>query len=504
MKTNLSKWVAITLVGLGATAACKKDKSSNDGLLLGLLALNQQGSAGLQVNSARSLVNESNDNYAQNNWGLIEHSTLQRWTSNWRTNKPSHIPEDGKLIVLQLNAASSNHGFVPHNASQNVFTYNLDRSFVFNQTRDSGLVSETVAVQADGAKADEFLKLYNINLSKDLVVFVNGDGGAGDVQTLTRGIYWLRYWGADIRHLALLNGNLTNGNRETNATAWGTFAPTASTPPNNGTFSVKQLRNDNTILTLGLEDILAIVDDNYQTSRVSGITNRQVIIDARPAAQFNQTAQGHNFASGNNDTTDTQGQYITTSWASAGAPGGNTAKTYVLFEGHIKGAKTFFWQDLFEGESAGAAGNGFRYKSKTALRQLFIDRLEYQEGQTIVSQCRTNYEVQVNGFAALNILGYPTVYYDGSLVEWTSLVSDHPDGGTSGDIINLQPTDPAYRFRTDTTERSNSPRKLINGTWRVAYNRAESNPVRVRQARINRNATTTKLFQAQDRAYKLQ
>jgi len=465
-------------------ASCSEKNSNNNELVLGLLLLNQ----GLSVAKATDLVNESEEDYAKNNWGLIEHSKLQSWISDWQANKPSHIPADGKLIVLQINAANSNFGFVPSNPAKGNFTFQLDRNFVFNQQRDNGLVSESVYYQADGKNVDQFLKLYGIHLKKDLVVFVSGDGNAGDVQTLARGIYWLRYWGADIRNLALLNGNLKDGNKEPGAVSWN-LSTNPSNPPNNGTFSVRQLRVDNSIITLPLEDVLTIVDDNLETKKVPGITGKQFIIDARPLPQYNRTANGHDFTT--NGTTNTNGLWITTSYASSGPPGGGIPKTYNLSEGYIKGAVNFFWQELFQGDSdAERASNGFRYKSKSDLQTIFQNK-GYTKKATVVSQCRTNFEVQVNGFAALNILGYPTVYYDGSLVEWTSLVSEYPEADGVA-IVNLEPGDPAYRFRTDSLSRRSG---------NFAYN-PNTGGNRVKQAKINRNATTTRKLHLEDRAYK--
>lgn len=475
---NKVVWIAFAIWGFISNCQPNKDNSNDANLVFALLSLQQ-----IPVSTARDLVNESHEDYALNEWGLIEHSTLKNWVDNWSVNKPKHIPKDGKLIILQINKANKGGGqdFIPSKPQDGVYTYLLDE-FRFNEKRDTGLVYDSVAYQASGEKADEWLRLYGINLQKDLVVFANGEGSAFSVQDLTRGIYWLRYWGASIKNLALLNGNI-NKNYSGNLVA--TSSPIGVV--DNGGFSVKRLRVDNTILTLALEDVLAIVDDNLQTKRVRGLEPKQFIIDARPTNQFTQNRFGDVNYSGND------GQYITTSVYSSGPPaeGSQPPKTYVLFEGHIKGAKSFPWITLLTD-----ATTGFRYKPKEELWNLVRTYLEdptitKESRINIVSQCRTNFEVQVNGFATLNILGLPTVYYDGSLVEWTSLVSDHPDSE-----FNLKPSDPAYRFRTDIETRSVS---LRNGP--IAYN-LDLGEGRVKQAKINRNATTTRKLQLEDKAYK--
>ncbi|WP_244245421.1 hypothetical protein [Leptospira kemamanensis] len=96
-----------------------------------------------------------------------------------------------------------------------------------------------------------------------------------------------------------------------------------------------------------------------------------------------------------------------------------------------------------------------------------------------------------NGFAALNILGYPSTYYDGSLVEWTSLIATHPDSS-----INQVPTD--FKWRTDLNAVSvfdYNPQLNNTGNVGAAFNR-------VKPAPINLQATTTKKFIQEDKAYK--
>lgn len=169
---------------------------------------------------------------------------------------------------------------------------------------------------------------------------------------------------------------------------------------------------------------------------------------------------------------------------------------------------SFPWANLL----ADAGSNNWKYKTKADLAAVFT-AAGYAPGdkatKVIVSQCRTNFEVQVNGFAALNILGYPTVHFDGSLVEYFSLVSGHPDAA-----LNLLPADPAYRFRTDTAARSQryapsadpqAPTTTPSDDGVTAYNVASGTGAadrKVAQATINRNATTTRKALDQDREYK--
>ncbi len=520
-------WISSLLIFASLFSSnCKKEAKDDNVLLAGLLLfLSNQ----IKVNSATDLVNESAENYNDNNWGLITGQTLNRFVSDWTANKPSHIT--GNLIILQTDAANRRtgdgwNGFVKSDPAKGVFVYALNDytpaglpsgGFRFNQTRDAGLFKNSVRYQANGEFVDDWLNTFAINPTRDLIVFAAGTGNgtipatavvasgaglAGAIQDITRGVYWLRYWGVDIKHLAILNGNL----RSNFAQIYTAQTSSSKSPlPARGNFSVKSIRVDNTILTSGLEDVYEIAKNNLE-AQIPGLTTKQFLIDARPSSQFGAGRNAGVVANGSATT------YITTGWDSSGAPiqwgnagdvniAGTAGKTFVPFEGNIKGAVTFPWLALFEGftdtgtvaddAAAEAAFNiGYRYKSKAALKTIFANR-GYTSGATVVSQCRTNFEAQVNGFAAVNILGYPTTYYDGSLVEWTSLVAGHPSSA-----LNRVPTD--FKWRTDLASVSvfdYNPQTTTAGATGGAI-------ARVKAAEVDPNATTTKLFIQQDKAYK--
>ncbi|MFN7700171.1 MAG: hypothetical protein ACK5U8_19905 [Deltaproteobacteria bacterium] len=174
------------------------------------------------------LTNASASDYAHNRSGLIEAATLATYATRWATadsaaataapnGRPSYLAADARLVVLQLNAANRAAGesFVPSAPSARVYTYLLDE-FRFNQTRDTGLIRESVRYQADGPTTDAWLSRYGIDLSRDFVVVASGDntGSNGSFfQELARAVYWLSYWGADLSHLAIVNGTLRRNYR---------------------------------------------------------------------------------------------------------------------------------------------------------------------------------------------------------------------------------------------------------------------------------------------------
>jgi thiosulfate/3-mercaptopyruvate sulfurtransferase len=461
------------------------------------------------------LTNRSADDYAHNRWGLIDATTLEAYAKNWRTGdtaaadaapngRPAHLGADARLVVLQLNAANRAPGenYVPSSTADKVHVYEID-AFRFNETRDTGLVSNSVRYQASGPTTDAWLARYGIDLRRDFVVFAAGANGATNgafFQELARAVYWLSYWGADLKNLAIVNGTLAK-----NYTGTLSGAKLAEGAVSNDGFTVKSLRRDHTALTLPLEDFLAVVDGGLQAKGVVTGFDRQFIIDARPSSQFNRTAANAAFVETH------PGQFITTGWNSTGAPSADDAgraKTYVPVEGHVKGARTFPWANLL----VDTGDNNWKYKSRTELEDTFTSAgyaPADKATKVVVSQCRTNFEVQVNGFASRVILGYPTVHFDGSLVEYTSLVSNHPTAE-----FNLRPEDPAYKFRTDVPARlshykaganAEAPTTDADDAGVPAYNVPTGTGAadrKVAQAVINRNATTTRKALDEDREFK--
>lgn len=468
------------------------------------------------VQGPAALTNTSADDYAHNRWGLIEAETLEAFVNNWAeadtadadavpNGRPAHLSEDARLVVLQLNGANRAAGenFVPSAPEDGVYVFEIDE-FRFNEARDTGLISNSVPYQASGPVTDQWLGRYGIDLRRDYVVFAAGENtnpNGAFFQELGRAIYWLSYWGADLEQLAIVNGTLGK-NYE------GELSPEAlpeGTITNDG-FTVRHIRLDNTALTIPLEDLLEVVDENLAAKGLIKGFDKQLIIDARPTSQFLRTDANASFA-------DTHpGQFITTAWDSAGPPSQDEAgrdKTYVLSEGHIKGATTFPWASLLED----VGDNNWKYRSKDELEDIFEAAgytKETAKDTVIVSQCRTNYEVQVNGFASRVVLGYPTVHFDGSLIEFLSVVSNHPN-----EEFNLKPEDSAYKYRTDIPTRlqhyavdednDEAPLFEEDDEGVAAYNipGGEDDLVRkVSQATVNPNATTTRKALDEDQAYK--
>ncbi len=445
--TTIRLFSLFTLAGL--LSVCKTNKDNNDTNLL-LAAFLLQG--GIKVNSAADIARESNDDYNLNEYGLITPSTLGKWVNNWNGTKPPGI--NGKLVILQNGVGPSGSQYIAGNGSD-VFVYSfnfangagsLAGGDGFSQKRNNGL-ADTTSLIADGPKVDRILNLYGIDPLNDLVVFVSTANAANHVQGTLRGFYSLRYWGIDAKNLAFLNGTLPR--LVVSNPGFVPFKSSTDTPPSlNNVYSVKQVRVDNTILMLPLEDVITAVR-NPNNVQVPGLTSRIFISDARSSSgssnEYNGVARS------------TQHE---------------VSGKYTGFEGRIKGAKDIPWVDLLDSD--------FRFKPKADLKAYYNGK-GYEKGQTAIQLCRTNNRSQVTGFSYIAILGYPTTYYDGSWIEWGSL--------TGGGPAPKLPADSP--FRTDIPELS----EVI--TYNVAGDVDANLPTG-----LNTNAKTSRQIILDDKAYK--
>ncbi|WP_167884116.1 sulfurtransferase [Leptospira idonii] len=408
----------LSIAALG-TSSCKKTKEYDfimEALKFKLPIL-------LKVNTAEELASESADNYADNRYGLITASTLERWVNNWDTEKPEGISR--KLVILQIQTGGTASGrYVPQNTQKGVYTFLVtDATTSFAQTRNNGLI-DTETMVAKGASIDALLYKYGIDLSKDLVVFAQDSYTTGDYSNLwftLRGWFAFRYWGADKKHLAVLNGAVSN------LALQGQLFTTlrGSTEYPEGGSSLRNLFTDNTILHATIGDVLHIVrNGNTGFTGVTPIPAGGVfILDARRTDEYG----------GVQDTT-------------AGASGRSCTTTPCVspIEGNIKGSVNLPFANLLD-----AATGSFLTKAELANT---FSGIGYTKGKTVVTYCRTNVRSMVTGFAAISILGYPTRYYDGSWIEWSAFAS-YNDSTNTGNWSNLAASSP---WRTNSSAVTNN------------------------------------------------
>jgi len=410
----------------------------------------------IKVSTLADVTQESDADYDNNKYGLITVKTLKSWLDDWSTNKPSGIT--GNLIILSGTNGGSGREFIGDSGT-GIYSYAVSSSD-YSQTRSSGPIA-TRSMVTNGAGADAFLKKFAIDPAKDMVVVVMGTGSNGGNMGIGRVWYMLRYWGVAQANVSILNGGLdyhTVANNATDGLADSYFKTTATTAPDTGTASVKNLLVDNTILQISLGELIEWVDETTTP------TGGYMVWDVRTASEY--------------DGTKTSGGSI--------------------FEGHIKGAVHYGYAALLD------STKGYSYRDKATLASklavaapaanaadagdnatgIGYSATDAANGKILVSHCKTSWRAMVSMLSTSMILGYPHRVYDGAWAEWgdlsNSVDSDNKTGLASDSV-----------WLTDNTTRS----------YNVTYPTGDNNTGVVPTV-INSDAASATAIIDEDKGYK--
>lgn len=423
-----------TLAALTLLVGACQDNTAHD------LVLNAAGTAAtaITVDSPAEIAQESAADYNNDVNGLITAKTLQKWIDDWATNRPPGIT--GRLVILQINNGPTGKEYITPNPAAGVVTYSVVSSGANNrliETRSDG-VFEVKSMVPDGPTMDRFFHDYGIDPTKDMLVWVMGTGGNFPNMLLGRGWYMMRYWGVPRTHLAFLDGGASF------VMAAGYMGSTASCDenvstsclPGNGTFSVRNLPQDNTALQATLEDMMHIVT----STDVNHLHNGVFLWDARNIGQY---SAGLIDESGGVPT-----NYMTT-FQNGGSQ-----------QGHPNGALDLNYTNMLNPAA------GYSYKPKSELQAYLNGQVDangkgfrdgtlqpvgagraYQPGDTVYTYCETTYRAMITGIVSGVILGKPTRFYDGAMYEWHSLSNIVAKNG-----LPILPIDSPWR--TDLIKRS--------------------------------------------------
>jgi|JI10StandDraft_1071094.scaffolds.fasta_scaffold19481_2 thiosulfate/3-mercaptopyruvate sulfurtransferase len=356
-----------------------------------------------KVNTADELAFASEDDYNNNQFGLITGKTLNTFAQNWDTKKP--VAVTGKLVVIQVQTSATNSNrYIPANPSKGVYSYLLnysitDQNSIFAQTRNDAINSIETMVP-EGKVVDAFLSAYGINPAADLIVFAMDTSSSANLWYALRGYYALRYWGIDKRNIAFLNGSI-----EQNVSLGEIFTVlNRNTEVKQESASIKGLLVDNTILQATLADVIHIVlNGNTSFEKVTSIpTGGILLLDARSATEFNPTNQN--------------GQTLAPLGKSCAA--GANCKAPI--DGRIKGAVNLEWVNLLRD----TASNDFRFKTKSEINSIF--KTSGSDGnKQIIVYSRSGLRAMIPLFASISILGNGARVFDGSWIEWSSMAVDN-------------------------------------------------------------------------------
>lgn len=387
----------------------------------------------ITINTPAGIAQASAEDYNDNVNGLITGTTLMHWIDDWETNRPAGI--DGRLIILQVNNGPAGTMYITPNPAGGVLTYSMSGSRL-TMDRSNG-VTTTRSMVPDGAAMDAFLGDYGIDPTRDMLVCAMGSGSAGTAMSMGRCWYMLRYWGVAKEHLAQLNGSASSAEVMDQAYLSDTATcdentmladpPAANCLPRTGTVSVRDLPEDNTALQATLGDVIDAVE-----GRASAF-----LWDARNEAQYLGT------------TPPTPGVCNSGSFqncnSKAGHPRGAVLLEHTSMVDSIGRYKSKAELAAYLNGDIGVDGKQFRGYDAGALVPLGSGNA-YQSGP-VITYCETTYRAMLTGTVTGVILGLPTRFYDGAMVEWNSM--SHIQDKYAQFIL---PADSPWR--TDTAARS--------------------------------------------------
>jgi 3-mercaptopyruvate sulfurtransferase SseA len=250
---------------------------------------------------------------------LISAETLKGWIDAGKVNGTGY----DRVVVLDVNSIGNySTGHVP--GAQFVDSGDI---YLF---RREGPATD-VNMVLDGNRMNALIRKYGID-SNTTIVFTGGSGAgsAGNYLQVTRAYFTFRYWGFPKERLKLLDG--------INA-AWSaayglsTAAAPTVTP---STYSVASNRVLRSNLRASLSEMISAAEGNKPNG---------VIVDFRSGEADNSFA----------------GQRGKTAGIFTSLTGTVAVSDFVVFEGHVKGARAMNYTTMFD------AANNFRFKPETDL-----------------------------------------------------------------------------------------------------------------------------------------
>jgi thiosulfate/3-mercaptopyruvate sulfurtransferase len=263
------------------------------------------------------------------------------------------------------------------------------------QTRIEGVAASSTMV-ADGSKMDALIQRCGIDKNTTIVFTASS---FDPVYNPTRAYATFRYWGFPRERLKVLDGS-DNG--------WKAMYTLTSVPPSITRSKYGVALNGNNRVQAGLRVSLG---EMIETVRNYDAT-KQVIIDTRSIAASGAFA-------------GTPGTSLGVFLPNAGTPA--VPADYTVFEGHMKHAKALVYTSLYNKDNANRffpADDGTATSLKSRFAEVGMD-----VAKTAYVYCKTGYIASSEFFVLDGILGWKTVWYDGSWSQWGQMSAHTANGG---------------------------------------------------------------------------
>ncbi|MDF1614337.1 selenite/tellurite reduction operon rhodanese-like protein ExtH [Desulfurivibrio dismutans] len=347
---------------------------------------------------------------------MLSLADLEAWQQDGAPTAPADPYDYDNFVVLHVGStAAYEEGHIPG-------AFLLNTAADLSATRNDG-IAPTISQVPTSAQMNDLLQRTGIGA--DTIIVLTTGSGAANMMHLGRAYFNFRYWGFPRERLRVLDGNAGHYAEATGITL-STEAPAEAASE----YNVCELPQDTAKerFRASLEEMMAVTDGS--ATPMGAVPANYVIIDARSAAEYN----------GDPGTT----------WVA-----NNLARTYVAFEGHIKGAEHQDWVTLLD-----ETGRLLPVAELTAA----MNDLGSSDTTTNYSYCRTSWRAGVTFLALDAALNWPAKIYDGAWIEWGQMARNEPlyDG-------SLNPVSP---WRTD--KAAYSEEITYNKTNNTAYLGANS------------------------------
>jgi 3-mercaptopyruvate sulfurtransferase SseA len=304
---------------------------------------------------------------------LISAESLKTWVDEGKVNGEGF---DRVVILDVTDKASYDNASIGHIPGAQL----LNTGTELYQIRLEGLAPD-VNMVPEGSLMDAVIQKSGIDRNTTIVFTTSTS-----ILNATRAYFTFRYWGFPKERLKVLDG-MNNGwfalFPETRTAVAPVVTPSTYSVRNNGA-----LRAD---LRASLGEMMAVAADTDPDT---------VIVDGRSGASAGCYAG------------------IPKSTAGVFAPGSD----YVVFEGHMKGAKALAYSNLYSSN---------RFKAVDNVVAQFA-AIGVDGSKTTYVHCRTGVIASLEFFVLDGILGWKTVLYDGSWSQWGQMSGEKGGGLASG------------------------------------------------------------------------
>jgi 3-mercaptopyruvate sulfurtransferase SseA len=297
---------------------------------------------------------------------LLSSESLKTWVDQGKVNGEGY----DRVVILNVTDNAALYA-AEHIPGAQLLNWNTD----VWQTRIEGLAPD-VNMVPEGSLMDAVIQRSGID-QNTTIVFTSTN-----MLHAARAYFTFRYWGFPKKRLKMLDG--LNG-------GWKALFPMTTEVPA-VTPSTYSVRNNGTLradLRASLGEMMSVAADTNPDT---------VIVDGRSAASA--------------------GCYSGVPKSTAGVfspPSGD----YVVFEGHMKGAKALAYTNLY-------SSNFFRPADNIVAQFAAIG---VDGSKSAYVHCRTGIIASVLFFVLDGILGWDTVLYDGSWSQWGQMSADSSKGG---------------------------------------------------------------------------